>query len=45
VKFVEKIKSITIEDNEPWLRQISTSVNIENDKELKKNKEVIIFIE
>ena len=38
---MEKIKSITIEDNESWLRQISTSVDIENDKDLKRNIEVL----
>ena len=34
---MEKIKSITIEDNEKWLRQVSVSVNINNDKDLKDN--------
>ena len=38
---MEKIKSITIEDNESWLRQISTSVDIENDNDLKNNIEVL----
>ena len=38
---MEKIKSITIEDNEPWLRQISTSIDIENDKDLIKDIEVL----
>lgn len=38
---MEKIKSITIEDNEPWLRQISTFVDIKNDKDLKKYIEVL----
>lgn len=32
-----KIKSITIEDNEPWLRQVSSIVDIEKDKDLKKD--------
>ena len=36
-----KIKSITIADNEPWLRQISTSVDIKNDKDLKKDIEIL----
>lgn len=38
---MEKIKSITIEDNEPWLRQISEVVNIKNDKNLIKDIEVL----
>ena len=38
---MEKIKSITIEDNEPWLRQISTPVDIKNDKQLKNDIEVL----
>lgn len=38
---MKKIKSITIEDNESWLRQISTKVDIKNDKELKKDIEVL----
>ncbi len=39
--FLKKIKSITIEDNESWLRQTSTKVDIKNDKELKKDIEVL----
>ena len=35
------IKSITIADNEPFLRQISTPVNIESDKNLIKNIEIL----
>ena len=38
---MDKIKSITIADNEPWLRQISTSVDIKNDKNFKKNIEIL----
>lgn len=34
---MEKLKSITIEDNEKWLRQVSASVNIGTDKDLKDN--------
>ena len=34
---MEKLKSITIEDNEKWLRQVSTPVNINSDKDLKNN--------
>ena len=34
---MKKIKSITIEDNEPYLRQISAEVDIANDSELKDN--------
>lgn len=34
---MEKLKSITIEDNEKWLRQVSTSVNIGTDQDLKDN--------
>ena len=34
---MEKLKSITIEDNESWLRQVSTTVNIKEDKDLKDN--------
>lgn len=36
-----KLKSITIEDNETWLRQISTPVDIENDLNLKNDIEVL----
>lgn len=36
-----KLKSITIEDNETWLRQISAPVDIENDLNLKKDIEVL----
>ena len=35
------IKSITIADNETFLRQISTPVNIESDKNLSKNIEIL----
>lgn len=35
------IKSITIADNEAFLRQISTPVNIESDKNLSKNIEIL----
>lgn len=35
------IKSITIADNEIFLRQISTPVNIESDKNLSKNIEIL----
>lgn len=38
---MEKINSITIEDNETWLRQVSTLVDIENDKDLKNDIEVL----
>lgn len=38
---MEKIKSITIKDNEPWLRQISKLVDIETDEDLKKDIEVL----
>ena len=38
---MEKIKSITFEDNEPWLRQVSTSVDINNDEDLKKDIEIL----
>ena len=34
---MEKLKSITIEDNEKWLRQVSIPVDINNDKDLKDN--------
>lgn len=34
---MERLKSITIEDNEKWLRQVSTSVNIKEDKDLNDN--------
>ena len=34
---MEKLKSITIEDNEKWLRQVSMPVNIDTDKDLKDN--------
>lgn len=37
----EKLKSITIEDNEKWLRQVSARVNIENDLNLKKNIKIL----
>lgn len=35
------IKSITIADNEAFLRQISTPVNMESDKNLSKNIEIL----
>ena len=38
---MEKLKSITIEDNEPYLRQISTPVDIANDGELNDNIAVL----
>ena len=34
---MEKLKSITIEDNEKWLRQVSASVDIDSDEDLKDN--------
>ena len=34
---MEKLKSITIADDEKWLRQVSVSVDINNDKDLKDN--------
>ena len=37
----KKIKSITIEDNEEYLRQISKEVDIKNDKELMSNISVL----
>lgn len=36
-----KIKSITIEDNEEYLRQISTPVDIKNDKDLSKDISIL----
>ena len=38
---MKKIKSITIEDNEEYLRQISKEVDIKNDKELMSNISVL----
>lgn len=38
---MDKIKSITIADNEPFLRQISTEVDIQNDTELGSDIEVL----
>lgn len=38
---MDKIKTITIADNEPYLRQISIPVNIENDKELLKDISIL----
>jgi hypothetical protein len=38
---MKKIKSITIADNEPYLRQISVEVDIANDSELKSNIDVL----
>lgn len=37
----KKLKSITIKDNEKFLRQVSSTVDIKNDKELTKNIEVL----
>ena len=34
---MEKLKSITIADDEKWLRQVSAPVNIDTDKDLKDN--------
>ena len=34
---MEKLKSITIADDEKWLRQVSIPVDINNDKDLKDN--------
>ena len=36
-----KIKAITIEDNEPYLRQISSRVDIINDKDLTNDIKII----
>lgn len=38
---MDKIKSITIADDEPFLRQISTEVDIQNDTELSGDIEVL----
>ena len=38
---MKKIKSITIEDNEEYLRQISKEVDIKNDKELMNDISVL----
>ena len=38
---MDKIKSITIADDEPFLRQISTEVDIQNDTELSSDIEVL----
>lgn len=38
---LNKIKKITISDNEDYLRQISLPVDIENDKELSKDIEIL----
>ena len=38
---MDKIKAITIADNEPYLRQISIPVDIENDKELLKDISIL----
>lgn len=38
---MKKIESITIEDNEEYLRQISKEVDIKNDKELMSNISVL----
>ena len=34
---MKKLKSITIDDDEKWLRQVSAPVNIDTDKDLKDN--------
>ena len=38
---MKKIESITIEDNEEYLRQISKEVDIKNDKELMSDISVL----
>ena len=38
---MKKIESITIEDNEEYLRQISKEVDIKNDKELMNDISVL----
>ena len=38
---MEQLKSITIEDNESWLRQVSTLVDIHNDEDLKDNIKIL----
>ena len=38
---MKKIESITIEDNEKYLRQISKEVDIKNDKELMNDISVL----
>lgn len=37
----KKIEAITIQDNEPFLRQISSSVDIKNDKELMSDIDIL----
>lgn len=37
----KKIEAITIQDNEPFLRQISSSVDIKNDKELVNDIDIL----
>lgn len=37
----KKIEAITIQDNEPFLRQISSSVDIKNDKELMNDIDIL----
>lgn len=37
----KKIEAITIRDNEPFLRQISSSVDIQNDKELMNDIDIL----
>ena len=37
----KKIQAITIQDNEPFLRQISSSVDIKNDKELMNDIDIL----
>lgn len=41
IKEKKKIESITIEDNEEYLRQISKEVDIKNDKELMNDISVL----
>ena len=41
MKEKKKIESITIEDNEEYLRQISKEVDIKNDKELMNDISVL----
>lgn len=41
IKEKKKIESITIEDNEEYLRQISKEVDIKNDKELMSDISVL----
>ena len=41
MKVNKKIEAITIQDNEPFLRQISSSVDIKNDKELMNDIDIL----